>query len=58
MKKATFDELKDKHLGRQGTEERDKYEFDLKLDVLGEMIKKTRKERNLTQEALGKLVGV
>jgi len=30
----------------------------LKVEVLGEMIKKVRKDRHLTQEELGKLVGV
>ncbi|MFC2138751.1 helix-turn-helix domain-containing protein [Bacteroidota bacterium] len=45
-------------MGKKGTEKRDQYEFELKLDILGEVIKKTRKERNLTQEELGKLIGV
>jgi len=53
-----LDNIKDKYLGKIGTEERDQYEFELKLDILGEMIKQTRKERNLTQEQLGELVGV
>ncbi|MCX6273216.1 MAG: helix-turn-helix transcriptional regulator [Bacteroidetes bacterium] len=54
----TLDELKDKTLGSIGTPERDKYENELKLELLGEMIKQVRKERNLTQEELGKLIGV
>jgi len=58
MRMKTLDQLKDENIGNIGTKERDKYEFDLKLDILGEMIKKTRKERHLTQEELGKLVGV
>ncbi len=58
MKIMTLDQMKDKHIGKVGTKERDKYEFDLKLDVLGEMIKAARKERHLTQEQLGKLIGV
>ena len=53
-----FDELKDKYLGKEGTPERDQYEFELKLDVLGEMIKRIRKKRNLTQKQLGDLIGV
>lgn len=51
-------EIKDKYIGKVGTLDRDKYEFDLKLDLLGEMIKRTRLERHLTQEELGKLIGV
>ena len=54
----SFDELKDKYIGMPGTKGRDQYEFELKLDILGELIKKARKERNLTQEQLGELVGV
>jgi HTH-type transcriptional regulator/antitoxin HipB len=54
----SFEKLKDKYIGKAGTSEREQYEFDLKLDILGEMIKKARKERNLTQEQLGELIGV
>ncbi len=58
IKFHSFDKIKYKYIGKLGTEKRDRYEFDLKLDVLGEMIKIARKERNLTQEQLGKLIGV
>ncbi len=58
MKIMTLDELKEKHLGKVGTPERDAYEFELNVALLGEMIKSVRKERHLTQEQLGKLVGV
>ena len=58
MKTYSLEELKDKHIGKTGTPDRDQYEFDLKLDVLGYMIKQARKKRNMTQEELGKLVGV
>lgn len=54
----SFENIKDKYLGEIGTVERDQYEFELRLDILGEIIKQTRKERDLTQEQLGKLVGV
>lgn len=58
LKFHNFEDLKDKYLGVQGTERRDQYEFDLKLDILGEMIKQTRKDRCLTQEELGEMIGV
>ena len=58
MKMMTLDQMKDKDLGKIGTPERDKYEFDLKMEVLGNMIKSVRKERKLTQEQLGELIGV
>jgi HTH-type transcriptional regulator / antitoxin HipB len=54
----TLEELKDKTLGKVGNPERDRYENELKLELLGEMIKQVRKERHLTQEELGKLIGV
>jgi len=54
----TLDEAKDKHLGKVGTDKRDIYEYELRLDLLGEMIKQTRQERNLTQTQLGELIGV
>ncbi len=58
MKTHTLEEAKDKYIGVPGTERRDKYEQELKIDLLGEAIRKARKERNLTQEQLGELVGV
>jgi DNA-binding XRE family transcriptional regulator len=51
-------EMKDKYIGKVGTQERDEYEYELSMDVLGKMIKTARQERNLTQEELGRLVGV
>ena len=58
MKMMTLDQMKDKDLGKTGTTERDKYEFELRMEVLGDMIKAVRKERKLTQEQLGELIGV
>jgi len=36
----------------------DEYEFELTMEMLGEKIKEIRKRRNLSQEELGKLIGV
>lgn len=58
IKSVSFEELKDTHLGKKGTPSRDEYEHELSMDVLGVMIKRARQERNLTQQQLGKLVGV
>lgn len=58
MKSYTLAEMKDKYIGKVGEPDRDKYEYELRMDVLGRMIKTARQERNLTQEQLGKLVGV
>lgn len=58
MKAYTLAEMKDKYLGKVGTKDRDEYEYELSMEVLSHMIKKARQERKLTQEQLGKLVGV
>jgi DNA-binding XRE family transcriptional regulator len=58
MKTYPFEEVKDKYLGKKGTSERDAYENELRLDLIGQAIKEARKERNLTQAQLGELVGV
>lgn len=54
----SLSEMKNKYIGEIGTKERDEYEYELRMDILGRMIKTARKERNLTQEELGKLIGV
>lgn len=54
----TLADMKDKYIGKAGTAERDEYEYELSMEVLGRMIKTARQERNLTQEQLGQLVGV
>ncbi len=58
MKRYTLDESKDRLIGAIGTPERDEYEFELKLELIGDMIRMARKERQLTQEQLGHLIGV
>lgn len=58
MKSIGLNELKDKSLGKVGTPKRDQYEYELRVELLSEQIKALRKEQNLTQEQLGKLVGV
>ena len=58
MKTYTLDEVQDKLIGKIGTPERDLFEYELQMDLIGKAIKQTRQERNLTQEQLGKLVGV
>lgn len=58
MKRYTLEAIKNKYIGEEGTEKRDQYELDLKLELIGELIRKARKERNLTQSQLGELIGV
>ncbi len=54
----SFDKIKDEFIGEVGTEKRTLYEQELQIEVLGDLIKKVRLERNMTQEELGKLIGV
>lgn len=58
MKIYTLNEVQDELIGKIGTPERDSFEYELQMDLIGKAIKQTRKERNLTQEELGKLIGV
>jgi len=58
IKTYSLSELENKYIGKKGTKERDEYEYELRMDLLGQMIRTTRKEKNLTQEKLGKLIGV
>ena len=58
IKTKSLSEMKDKYIGKAGTKEREEYEYELRMDVLGKMIKSARQERHLTQEELGKLIGV
>ncbi len=58
MKTYTLDEVQDEIIGKIGTPYRDKFEFELQMDLIGKAIKQTRQKRHLTQEELGKLIGV
>ena len=58
MKTYSLSEMEDKYIGKKGTKEREQYEYELRMDLLGQMIRTTRKEKNLTQEKLGELIGV
>ena len=58
MKTYTLDQVQDTLIGEKGTPERDIFEYELQMDLIGKAIKQSRKERNLTQEELGKLIGV
>ncbi len=62
MKTYTFDEVKDELLGKVGTPERDEHERKVTEAVnafrLGEVVRERRLDQNLTQEELGKRMGV
>ena len=58
MKTYSLDEVQDKLIGKKGTANRDTFEYELQMDLIGKAIRQTRIERKLTQEQLGVLVGV
>lgn len=62
MKMYSFEEILDEDLGRKGTPGRDAFEATVESDVrayhIGEAIRQARKDKNLTQDQLGKLMGV
>jgi len=58
MKTYSLNEVTDTFIGKPGTANREAFETELRLDLLGEAIKEARKARNLTQGQLGRLVGV
>jgi HTH-type transcriptional regulator / antitoxin HipB len=58
MKTYSLDQVQDKLIGKKGTPEREKFEYELQMDLIGKAIRQTRQERKLTQEELGKLIGV
>jgi HTH-type transcriptional regulator/antitoxin HipB len=58
MKSVHLDTMIDRHIGKLGTPDRDAFENELRMDLIGEAIRQARLERNLTQKELGELVGV
>jgi HTH-type transcriptional regulator / antitoxin HipB len=58
FKTVPLDSMINKHIGKRGTQKRESFENELRIDLLGQTIKQVRQERKLTQEQLGVLVGV
>jgi len=58
MKPISLQEAIDRDIGKRGTPEREEFEAEIKLEMLGEEIKKIRNEKQLTQSDLGKKIGV
>jgi HTH-type transcriptional regulator/antitoxin HipB len=58
MKTYSLDHVQDTLIGTIGTANRDRFEYELQMDLIGKAIKQIRQERHLTQEELGKLIGV
>lgn len=55
---ATHEEMVDHYVGKRGTAKREQFELELELARIGDAIKVLRKQRHLTQDELGELIGV
>lgn len=62
MKTMTQEEMLDKYVGKVGTAERDEFDAEVMAEAqeyfIGEAIREARKKQGLTQEQLGKRMGV
>ena len=58
LQTISLDEVTNEYIGKPGSPKREAFDNELRLDLLGEAIKQARKDRHLTQEELGQLVGV
>lgn len=58
MKSYSLEQIESELIGKRGTARREKYEQRIRLALFGELIRRVRLERELTQEQLGILVGV
>jgi HTH-type transcriptional regulator / antitoxin HipB len=52
-KGKNIDEFINKTVGEPGSEQRDQFESELRMEVFQELIKAARKKRNLSQHELG-----
>lgn len=58
MKTYKLKDVERRLVGQIGSKNRDDYELRIKLIQFGQLIKEVRKERELTQDELGDLIGV
>ena len=58
LETVSLDTMINKHIGKLGTDKREVFESELRIELLGYAIKQARQQRNLTQGQLGELVGV
>ena len=54
----SHDEHKDKVYGLKGSETREEYEKDLKAELIGDFLRKLRKQENLTQGQLAEIMKI
>ncbi len=57
-KTKTLEELETKYFGKRGTTKRERYESQIQVEIIGELIKQLRKDNRLTQTQLAKRLGM
>jgi HTH-type transcriptional regulator/antitoxin HipB len=58
LKSYTLEEIKDEMIGKKGSPSREHYEYELQIDIMGKWIRQIRRQRRLTQQDLGDLIGI
>lgn len=58
LKLYSQEEVLDTFIGPPESDARKDFEYELQMEVIGNLIKIARKEKGYTQEELGKLIGV
>ena len=58
MELYTLENIKDKYIGKKGSQKRDQYETDLNAFLMGEAIKEARLKKQLTQQQLSERSGI
>lgn len=54
----TLEEIEDEFVGKKSTPRRNKYEADLNSFYISDTIRQAREAKDLTEEELGKLLGI
>jgi len=49
MKLISIDELTDEIVGKKGTPDRDLFEYELQMDIIGDIIKEIRENKKMTK---------
>lgn len=55
MKSHTLEQVQDKLIGEKGTHERDKFEYELQMDLIGKAIRQTRQECSFDTRRIGQI---
>ena len=53
-KRKSLEELEEKYYGKKGTKKHQEYEAEVRLEIIGELMKQMRENNHLTQSQLAK----